>query len=106
MTAVLLLIGGGALVVFAGLMAALEAALGVTSRGDLLDWSLTARAKRSLRAIADEPEAHTNAVVFVRILAETSAAVLVTVALTILLARDRNSPVHSTKGTPSPVNGL
>jgi hypothetical protein len=22
------------------------------------------------------------------------------------LARDRNSPVHSTKGTPSPVNGL
>ncbi|MFI8594396.1 hemolysin family protein [Microbacterium sp. NPDC078428] len=85
MTAVLLLIGGGALVAFAGLMAALEAALGVTSRGDLLDWSLTARAKRSLRAIADEPEAHTNAVVFVRILAETSAAVLVTVALTILL---------------------
>ncbi|MDX2375459.1 hemolysin family protein [Microbacterium sp. LRZ72] len=84
MTAILLLVASGALVAFAGLMAALEAALSVTSRGDLQEWSTTARARRSLRAIAAHPDAHANAVVFIRILTETAAAVLVTVALTIL----------------------
>ncbi len=84
MTAVLLLLAAFFLVAFAGLMAALDAALSVTSRADLAEWSLTARARRSLRAIASDNDAHLNAVVFIRILAETAAAVFVTVALTIL----------------------
>ena len=37
-----------------------------------------------LRKIAADPEAHANAVVFIRVLAETTAAVLVTVAFTLL----------------------
>lgn len=84
MTAVLLLLGAFFLVAFAGLMAALDAALSVTSRADLAEWSLTARARRSLRAISSDNDAHLNAVIFIRILAETAAAVFVTVALTIL----------------------
>jgi CBS domain containing-hemolysin-like protein len=84
MTPLLLIIASAVLVAFAGLMAALEAALGVTSRGDLVDWSVGARTARSLRRIAEQPDAHTNAVVFIRILAETAAAVFVTTALTII----------------------
>ena len=85
MTALLLLLAALFLVAFAGLMAALDAALSVTSRADLAEWALTARARRSLRAISSDNDAHLNAVVFIRILAETAAAVFVTVALTILL---------------------
>lgn len=84
MTAVLLLVAAGLLVAFGGLMAALDAALGVTSRADLADWSTTGRNRASLRAISEDTDAHANAVVFIRILAETSAAVLVTAAFMIL----------------------
>ncbi|BDZ53254.1 hemolysin family protein [Agromyces marinus] len=73
------------LVAFGGLMAAVDAAIGVTSRADLVDLSFGARAARSLRAIAEDPGAHVNAVNFMRILAETTAAVLVTLAFTFIL---------------------
>lgn len=65
-------------------MAALDAALGVTSRLDVAELSLSGRNRSSLSKIAGDPEAHGNAVVFIRILAETTAAVLVTVAFTLL----------------------
>lgn len=83
MTVALLLVGAALLVAFGGLMAALDAALGVTSRADLQEYALTARSARSLRAIAKDPDAHLNAVVFFRILVETTAAVMVTAALVI-----------------------
>ena len=70
------------LVAFGGLMAAVDAALGVSSRADVTDLALGSRARRSLLAIADDPGAHVNAVNFVRIIAETTAAVLVTLAFT------------------------
>ncbi|ANJ27223.1 hemolysin family protein [Agromyces aureus] len=67
-------------VAFGGLMAAVDAALGVTSRADVSELALGSRSRRSLLAIADDPGAHINAVNFVRIIAETTAAVLVTLA--------------------------
>ncbi|GGI48387.1 CBS domain containing-hemolysin-like protein [Agromyces flavus] len=73
------------LVAFGGLMAAVDSAIGVVSRADIVDLSIDARAGRSLRAIADDPGAHVNAVNFMRILAETTAAVLVTLAFTFFL---------------------
>ncbi|SIT74137.1 hemolysin family protein [Microbacterium sp. RU33B] len=80
MTAALLLLAAGLLVAFGSLMAALDAALGVTSRADLADLGSSGRNAESLRKISDDPEAHATAVVFIRILSETTAAVLVTVA--------------------------
>jgi len=73
------------LVAFGGLMAAVDSAIGVSSRADLVELSIGARARRSLRAIAEDTGAHVNAVNFMRILAETTAAVLVTLAFTFFL---------------------
>lgn len=69
------------LVAFGGLMAAVDAAIGVTSRAGLVELAETSRKPRSLLAIADDPGAHLNAINFIRVLAETTAAVLVTLAL-------------------------
>jgi CBS domain containing-hemolysin-like protein len=66
------------LVAFGGLLAAADAALGVLSRTDLVDLAASRRAKRSLLAIASDTGAHINALNFMRILSETTAAVLVT----------------------------
>jgi len=84
MTEILLLVGAVLLVALGGLMAALDAALSVTSRGDLVELGVAARRPESLARIAADPDAHADAVVFIRILAETTAAVLVTVAFTIM----------------------
>lgn len=84
MTAALLLVGAALLLAFGALMAAIDAALGVTSRSDLAELGGIGRNAASLRRIAADPEAHANAVVFIRVLAETAAAVLVTVAFTLL----------------------
>ncbi|WP_395243275.1 hemolysin family protein [Agromyces sp. MMS24-K17] len=70
------------LVSFGGLMAAVDAALGVSSRNDLVETALESRSRRSILAIADDTGAHVNAVNFTRILSETTAAVLVTLAFT------------------------
>lgn len=85
MTAAFLLVAALLLVAFGGLMTAIEAALGVTSRQELLEGEGGGRAERSLRRIADDPDTHANAVAFIRVLAETTAAVFVTVALSLLL---------------------
>ncbi|TQJ32077.1 hemolysin family protein [Microbacterium sp. SLBN-146] len=84
MTEALLLLAAALLVAFGGLMAAIDAALGVTSRADLVDMAASGRNSSSLERIAADPPAHATAVVFIRILAETGAAVLVTVAFTVL----------------------
>ena len=73
------------LVAFGGLMAAVDSALGVSSRADVTDLALGSRVRRSLLAIADDTGAHVNAVNFVRIISETTAAVLVTLAFTSFL---------------------
>ena len=85
MTAAFLLIAALLLLVVGGLMAALEAALSVNSRADLIELSAEApRSSRALRTIAEDPQAHETAVAFIRVMTETAAAVLVTVAFTIL----------------------
>jgi CBS domain containing-hemolysin-like protein len=68
------------LVAFGGLTAAVDSALSVQSRGDLADLAETSRARASLLAIAEDPGPYFNALNFSRIIAETTAAVLVTLA--------------------------
>ncbi|GAA1967072.1 hemolysin family protein [Agromyces allii] len=80
MQAWLFLASAFVLVAFGGLMAAVDAALGATSRADVTELAFGSRSRRSLLAIADDTGAHVNAVNFVRIIAETTAAVLVTLA--------------------------
>lgn len=80
MIVTLLFLAAALLVALGGLMATLDSALTVTSRADLLEWSKSGRNAEQLRKISDDPDGSLNAVIFIRILAETSAAVLVTVA--------------------------
>ena len=74
------------LVVFGGLLAAADSALTVLSRTELVDLASKSRASRSLIAISDDPGAHINALNFMRIVAETTAAVLVTLVFASLFA--------------------
>ncbi|GGL84087.1 HlyC/CorC family transporter [Curtobacterium sp. Csp1] len=69
------------LVVVGGLLAASDAALTVLSRADLDEIAKDSSRRRAIEAIADDVGAHVNALNFVRVLAETAAAVLVTIAL-------------------------
>ena len=69
------------LVAFGGLLAACDAAMGTLSRAETQDLAFRSRFRRSLVAIAADAGAHINAVNFLRVLAETSAAVLVTLAV-------------------------
>ncbi|PCN47209.1 hemolysin [Curtobacterium sp. 'Ferrero'] len=69
------------LVVGGGVLAASDAALSVLSRADLDEIARGAKRRRAIEAIADDVGAHVNALNFVRVLAETAAAVLVTIAL-------------------------
>lgn len=71
----LLLIG------FGGLMAASEAAMGVLSSDDIRDQAQGRRAKKSLISMSEDMGAYRTVTTFVRILVETSAAVIVTVQL-------------------------
>ena len=74
------------LVAFGGLLAAADAALGTLSRIDLADLAAHSRFKRSLLAIAADTGAHVTAINFVRVLSETTAAVLVTLAFASVLS--------------------
>jgi len=84
MTEILLLVVAVLLVAFGGLTAAIDAAYGVTSRADLAEMALEGRKAAVLGRIADDLDAHVNAVSFIRVLVEVTAAVLVTVAFTIM----------------------
>ncbi|MEO7348512.1 MAG: DUF21 domain-containing protein, partial [Terrimesophilobacter sp.] len=68
------------LVAMGGLLASADSALGALSRSDLNEMALTARSRKSLFAIAADIGAHVNALNFLRVVAETTAAVLVTLA--------------------------
>jgi CBS domain containing-hemolysin-like protein len=68
------------LVIFGGLLAASDAGLTVLSRTDLIDLASHSRSRRSLLAIASDLGAHINALNFMRVVAETTAAVLVSLA--------------------------
>jgi CBS domain containing-hemolysin-like protein len=69
------------LVAFAGLLAAADSAISALSRADIQELALTARAQRSLLAIAAESGAHVNAISFLRVTSETTAAVVIAFAL-------------------------
>ncbi len=73
------------LVVFGGLLAAADAALAVTSRNDLVELAASSRNRRALLGIAGDASAHVNAINFMRIVAETTSAVLVTLALAAII---------------------
>lgn len=75
------------LVAFGGLMAAADAALGVLSRNDLAELSQGTRSRASLAAIAADVGAHVTAVNFMRVTAETTAAVLVTMSFATVLSQ-------------------
>ena len=85
MTPFLLLAGAVLLVAFGGLMAAIDAALSVTSRADLVEMGSGGRNAGALAKIAADPDPHANSVAFMRVFVETAAAVLVTVAFVLLL---------------------
>lgn len=73
------------LVALGGLLAAADAALGTLSRIDLADLAAHSRSKKSLLAIAADPGVHVTALNFMRVLSETTAAVLVTLAFALVL---------------------
>jgi CBS domain containing-hemolysin-like protein len=66
------------LVAFGGFLAAADAALTVLSRAELQDLALQSRARASIIAVAADVGPHLNAINFMRVVAETTAAVLVT----------------------------
>ncbi|HCS60281.1 MAG TPA: HlyC/CorC family transporter [Microbacterium sp.] len=84
MTEILLLLAAMLLVTFGGLSAAIDAAYGVTSRADLADMATEGRRTKALTRIGDDLDAHVNAISFIRVLVEVTAAVLVTAAFTIM----------------------
>ncbi|WP_300267279.1 hemolysin family protein [Microbacterium sp.] len=84
MTEILLLLAAVLLVAFGGLTAAIDAAYGVTSRADLADMAAEGRRMTALERIGADLDAHVNAIAFIRVLVEVTAAVLVTVAFTIM----------------------
>ncbi|HWU27702.1 MAG TPA: DUF21 domain-containing protein, partial [Microbacterium sp.] len=85
MTPFFLLAAAVLLVAFGGLMAAVDAAFSVTSSNDIEELASEGRGSAALHSIAADPDPHVNAVAFMRVLSETTAAVLVTVALDSLL---------------------
>jgi magnesium and cobalt exporter, CNNM family len=81
----LFLIVAVVLVAFGGLLAACDAAIATLSRAETQELALRSRFRASLLAIGADAGSHINAVNFLRVLAETSAAVLVTLAVAALV---------------------
>ncbi|WP_403024623.1 hemolysin family protein [Salinibacterium sp. GXW1014] len=72
------------LIAFGGLLAAIDSALGVLSRNDLQELAQRSRSRDAILAIAADVGAHVNVVNFMRVVAETTAAVLVTMSFATL----------------------
>ncbi len=70
------------LVAIGGLCAALDSAYSVVSRSDIHELAESRDDSPSLHAIADDVLRHVNAVNFLRVLLETTAAILVTLSFT------------------------
>jgi CBS domain containing-hemolysin-like protein len=87
MTATLLFfVAAGLLVAIGGLLASIDAALGVVSRAELVDIASNRKNPARLQAVAADVGAHVNALNFLRIVAETIAAVLVTIGFATVIA--------------------
>lgn len=70
------------LIAVGGLLAASDSAINSLSRAEIEDLAEHhPRTEKSIRAIAADPSAHVNAINFVRVIAETTSAVLVTITL-------------------------
>ena len=82
---VLFFVAAVVLVALGGLLAAIDAALGVVSRIELVDIAAQRPHPARLQAVAVDVGAHVNALNFLRIVAETLAAVLVTIGFAALL---------------------
>jgi CBS domain containing-hemolysin-like protein len=82
-TATVLLAGALVLVAFAGLVSSIDAALAVSSRSDLLNIAEQAKRPKALTRIADDIDTHANALAFIRVVTETTAAVLAVVAFSL-----------------------
>lgn len=81
MTTALLVLATIALVAVSGFAAATESAISSMSTSDLEHLADESRPTKALRQIAAEPSAHLNALTFIRVLFETSTAVIVTLLL-------------------------
>ena len=68
------------LVAFGGLLAAADAALSVVTRSDLVELAVESRSRTSLLAISTDVGTHLNAINFMRVVSETTAAVLVSLS--------------------------
>lgn len=79
--AIVFLLSALGLVAVGGLLTALRSALEVLSRNDLVEAAETMRKPEALRAVAADMQAHITALRFVRVVLETLAAVLVTLAV-------------------------
>ncbi|CAN5529127.1 hemolysin family protein [soil metagenome] len=76
------------LVAFGGLLAAADAALSVLSRADVLDLAVHhPRVARPLTSLSSDLGRYVNALNFMRVVSETAAAVLVTLAFASLFAQ-------------------
>jgi len=73
------------LIVIGGLLTALDGALHVLSRSDILDEAEGAKHRLPLQRIATDVAAHITALGFVRVVVDTLAAILVTLAVVNLL---------------------
>lgn len=73
------------LIVVGGLLTALDGALHVLSRNDLLDEAETAKRRPALQSLATDVAAHITALAFVRVIVDTLAAVLITLAISRLM---------------------
>ncbi|MDC0991741.1 hemolysin family protein [Pontimonas sp.] len=69
------------LVVVGGLLTAISAALGAVGRNELIDLAATKRKPKAVHALAAGMPAHERAVRFVRVVVESIAAVLLTLAV-------------------------
>lgn len=73
------------LIVLGGLLTALDGALQVLSRGDILDEAEQTSKRTALQRIATDIAAHITALGFVRVVVDTIAAILITLAVIDLL---------------------
>ena len=73
------------LVVVGGLLTAINAGLGVVGRNDLVELAATKKKPQALHRVASDLPAHITALRFVRVMVETMAAVLITLAVSLWL---------------------
>lgn len=76
----ILLIVAALFVVYAALLASIESAYSVTSRADLSEIAEQNPSVKALKQISLDPDVHRNAIGFIRVFSEMTAAALITIA--------------------------